>query len=385
MGLPWEDILGNQRGTSPTIGAFEFSNNQNISDTLSPEVVSANIIDSITVNIVFSEPIEQSSATNPANYSIDNGIVVNSVQLLSSSSIKLNTSFHLPGFYTVTVNSVTDTAGNVISPQHNSALYGYNPDPLPGLLKFTPTRSKASSVPEPEHIPEKTFDGLGYNSGDPTSRWAASGLPQWIDYDLGDAKMLNKTRIQFYKWDQGRIYTYSIHASTDSVNWLPVKQNILSNNTEWTEEVFEPVPTRYVRIIVHSNNQNNWASLWEAEFYGNLIISGNDDQSNFPTEFRLEQNYPNPFNPSTKIKFVIPNGVRNLKDFSSQASRNDNTLVSLKVYDILGNEVATLVNENKAPGVYEVEFNANNLSSGVYLYRLQANDFIEVKKMILMR
>ncbi|BDQ03202.1 T9SS type A sorting domain-containing protein [Ignavibacterium sp.] len=72
-----------------------------------------------------------------------------------------------------------------------------------------------------------------------------------------------------------------------------------------------------------------------------------------------------------KIAFVIPSGARNL--------------VTLKVYDILGNEVTTLVNEQKEPGYYEVEFNATDLSSGVYFYRLQAGNFTQTKKMILMR
>lgn len=105
--------------------------------------------------------------------------------------------------------------------------------------------------------------------------------------------------------------------------------------------------------------------------------------------YTLYQNYPNPFNPSTKIRFVIPNEVGNVRDFSSQAPRNDNTLVTLKVYDVLGNEVATLLNEEKAAGSYEVSFSASSatggLASGIYFYRLQAGNFIETKKMILIK
>ncbi len=88
-----------------------------------------------------------------------------------------------------------------------------------------------------------------------------------------------------------------------------------------------------------------------------------------PFEFSLAQNYPNPFNPSTIISFSIP------------ASE----FVTLKVYDILGTEVATLMNERKEPGVYTVNFNASQLASGMYLYRLQAGSFIETRKMMLMR
>ncbi len=83
--------------------------------------------------------------------------------------------------------------------------------------------------------------------------------------------------------------------------------------------------------------------------------------------FHSHQNYPNPFNPSTSIQYAI-------------SSRQ---FVSLKVYDVLGNEIATLINEEKPAGSYEAEFDANGLSSGVYFYKLTAGDFIMAKKMIL--
>ncbi len=118
------------------------------------------------------------------------------------------------------------------------------------------------------------------------------------------------------------------------------------------------------------------------------IVSVADEQITL-NEFQLFQNYPNPFNPSTKIRFVIPNRVRNPKDLSSQAPRNDNTLVTLKVYDILGNEVTTLVNEEMPAGVYEAEFmpesNINQITTGIYFYQLKAGSFIETKKMIYLK
>ena len=92
--------------------------------------------------------------------------------------------------------------------------------------------------------------------------------------------------------------------------------------------------------------------------------------------FYLSQNYPNPFNPSTTIKFSVPfigrNGISTYK-------------VVLKVYDLLGREVVTLVNEEKAPGEYSVEFRVQSLPSGVYFYKLQAGDYTETKKMVLMK
>lgn len=88
-----------------------------------------------------------------------------------------------------------------------------------------------------------------------------------------------------------------------------------------------------------------------------------------PAKFGLSQNYPNPFNPSTTINYDVAK----------------ETNVSLKVYDAIGNEVATLVNETKAPGTYDVIFDASNLSNGVYFYKIQAGNFTSTKKLILMK
>ena len=88
-----------------------------------------------------------------------------------------------------------------------------------------------------------------------------------------------------------------------------------------------------------------------------------------PKEFKLEQNFPNPFNPTTRIQYQV-----------SSISE-----VTLKVYDILGSEVATLVNEKQEPGYYEVKFNSTNIASGMYIYRLQAGDFVSAKKMVVLK
>ena len=100
-------------------------------------------------------------------------------------------------------------------------------------------------------------------------------------------------------------------------------------------------------------------------------------------DFILEQNYPNPFNPRTTIKYSIPNVT--LSSSSRAESRDEGSRVQLKIYDVLGNEVASLVNENKPAGNYEVIFNSGNLSSGVYFYKLSFGKLEVVKKMILMR
>jgi hypothetical protein len=100
-----------------------------------------------------------------------------------------------------------------------------------------------------------------------------------------------------------------------------------------------------------------------------MITSVGVASAGTPAQFRLEQNYPNPFNSTTKIQFTIVN----------------RQLTIVKVYDVLGSEVSTLVNEAKEPGTYTVQLDGSNLASGVYFYRLQAGTFVETKKLLLLR
>ncbi len=88
-----------------------------------------------------------------------------------------------------------------------------------------------------------------------------------------------------------------------------------------------------------------------------------------PSEFRLEQNFPNPFNPATTIQYQLPSTSN----------------VSLKIYDVLGNEVVTLVNEKQDAGYKEIKFNANRYASGMYIYRLTAEKYVSIKKMLLLK
>ncbi|MBK8946903.1 MAG: T9SS type A sorting domain-containing protein [Ignavibacteriae bacterium] len=106
-----------------------------------------------------------------------------------------------------------------------------------------------------------------------------------------------------------------------------------------------------------------------------------EEQNEIPNKFSLEQNYPNPFNPTTTIKYNIPSNVKNKTLPTGRQESN----VKIYLYDILGKEIATLVNENQNPGNYKIEFRAENLSSGIYYYTLITGNFIETKKMILLK
>jgi hypothetical protein len=123
---------------------------------------------------------------------------------------------------------------------------------------------------------------------------------------------------------------------------------------------------------VKAYNELGWGEFSAIRTFSTNLTS-TDNGSPLITDYSLFQNYPNPFNPSTIISWQSPVG----------------SWQTLKVYDVLGKEVATLVNEEKPAGSYEVEFNPEssikNPASGIYFYQLKAGDFIETKKMILLK
>lgn len=144
--------------------------------------------------------------------------------------------------------------------------------------------------------------------------------------------------------------------------------------------VFSPEGTLIDTILVPINPSNcNWGDEDRKTLYitaGNSVYrirlaeaTGIKDRSNFPQEFKLYQNYPNPFNPTTKLSFVI----------------GSSSFVSLKVYDLVGREIAILVNQEKPAGKYEIDFDGSALSSGIYYYQLKAGNFTQTKKLVLIK
>jgi len=160
--------------------------------------------------------------------------------------------------------------------------------------------------------------------------------------------------------------------NNDKISWLEndgalnFTQNVITSSYDGAADVYAADIDRDGDIdflgTAHYADQIKW---WE-----NIQISDIESQKSLiPGKFFLEQNYPNPFNPNTKIKYSL----------------SERSLVSLKVYDVLGNEIETLANELKLAGSYEVEFDAVSLLSGVYFYRLQAGSYLETKKMVLIK
>ncbi len=160
---------------------------------------------------------------------------------------------------------------------------------------------------------------------------------------------------------------------------------------------------RFVELDLSSyNNHSNVKLAWQYVgndgdlvgidnillYYGTVGID--DDGENEPYKFELSQNYPNPFNPTTTIKYIIPSVIaRERSDRSNLSDSQQNQQIAanvrLIVYNILGEKIATLVNEKQSPGNYRVQFDASNLPSGVYFYTLRYGNFIATKKMILLK
>jgi photosystem II stability/assembly factor-like uncharacterized protein len=148
----------------------------------------------------------------------------------------------------------------------------------------------------------------------------------------------------------------------------------------------EGLPTLPIGDIeIHPTTRELVAGTYGRSMYKidlSLVPTNVESSEPIVSGFYLEQNYPNPFNPSTKIKFTVPNVI------ASETKQSQ--LVTLKVYDILGNEIATIVNEEKPAGTYEVEFSVGqdsrpDIASGIYFYKLEASNYVETKKMVLLK
>jgi len=202
--------------------------------------------------------------------------------------------------------------------------------------------------------------------GDYSSRWSSQfSDPQYLIIDFGTVKNFNQIKL-FWETAYGK--EYKVEISDNKSNWSTI---VYQTNGIGGIEQYEPdASARYLRIYGIKRGTSWGYSLYEVEVYNiqsiNIEDEGNSGQVN---DYYLLNNYPNPFNPFTKIEFYIPNQEH----------------TSLVVYNLLGEERAQLINEDILPGNYSIEFDGSNLSSGIYFYKLETENFIKVKKMILMK
>ena len=197
------------------------------------------------------------------------------------------------------------------------------------------------------------FAGTSYNNH-PKITWSACKEPDV--FNGGHIKVFRG-----YEDEVGYIsYMLAATIGGNSISW--VDDAVTLGNPRTSTHYFYKISS--VDLMSHESPTTN-----PIEFSGTGPIWKNSDVNTDGSikEFSLYQNYPNPFNPSTKISYSI----------------KEEGLVTLKVYDVLGKEIATLVNENKPAGLYEAEFDASSLPSGMYIYKIQSGQFSDVKKMLL--
>jgi len=290
------------------------------------------------------------------------------------------------------INNTSPSGIQIISDGVNGAIINWTDDTSPsdwnifsqkinsaGVIQWVASGLAVSNAANIQSEPKITTDGQG------------GAILVWTDW-----RNFNTSGLDIYAqrvFQDGVLpvelssFSASVIGSAVNLNWMTMTE---VNNYGFEVERFTPSAERQawnkIGFIAGNGNSN---SIKMYSFIDSDIKSGkyayrlkqidNDgayEYSNeievnlgFPAAFSLSQNYPNPFNPSTKISWQSP--------VSSHQT--------LKIYDVLGNEVATLVDEFREAGRYEVTFDASQLASGIYLYKLQAGSFIETKKMILLR
>jgi hypothetical protein len=179
----------------------------------------------------------------------------------------------------------------------------------------------------------------------------------------------------WYDQRDGNAEIYYKRSTNGGVTWELDTRLTNDPGTSWYTSV--SVTGSVVHVLWCDNRDGNYEIYYKRNPTGNPIGIKNIS-TEIPKEFKLEQNYPNPFNPTTKINFDLPKSNLTLSEAKG-------LFVQLKVFDITGKEVVTLINEQLHPGTYEVTFDARNLSSGIYFYKLVTSVYSETKSMILFK
>lgn len=237
-------------------------------------------------------------------------------------------------------------------------------------------------------------NGRVFYSNDKGKSWAAIAP---VDYSIINTIAFSSELIGIFVYDNNKV----AHTRDGGLTWTPywsiglfgsgssfatlssfilvgLNSSFVSTDggVTWTERETN-ISSSYLQAVSFANPSDGWAVgesgvilKWDGgSLPDDSLTSIKEFGNDIPSGFELQQNYPNPFNPVTTIKYAIP-GTR---------------FVSLKVYDLLGKEIANLVNEEKTIGSYEVNFNGNDLSSGIYYYRMNTGDFSETKKLLLLK
>ncbi len=257
-----------------------------------------------------------------------------------------------------------ETAGDWWEPEQSGSTFGVDP----GATNFEVTTEKKYSGALSGKLTYKFTSSAGvcrlYNPNEPNLGNSDNALfGMWIFGDLS-GNILE----YWFRDSQGT----NVPKVIDTLNWTGWKLKTVSLG-----ELGIAGDKKFHSIVIRKTQNGTPESVVFIDDLQSDVVLPVKEEAELPVKFELYQNYPNPFNPATVIKYSIPNTAKSFR------------YVTLKVYDVLGREVATLVNRKQAPGNYSVTFNTNSvagsLPSGIYFYRLQAGEFTRTKKMILLK
>jgi hypothetical protein len=305
---------------------------------------------------------------------INNGTTFSSMFANSFSSVSLPYSFNLSQNFGAIgkENSLSIFNGREGIVGKNGAQFFF------ALGDISVNGQNINFIPVPDSVSINSLQTLNtYFESEPFTVNSSSNLIYGVQYGITDSALcltaLSENENIGFKVELIDAVTNEILGVYDEVTYSP--QNVFQYNNIGYQVNLGGIGDRTVkfRLVTNTNAEFSYGlanrladqstlaknQYQQINYQGNLAV----------TDYALDQNYPNPFNPSTTIKFQLPN----------------DGMVTLKVYDILGNEITTLINEQKPQGRYEVSFNANTLASRVYIYKLQAGDFASSKKMLLIK
>lgn len=286
------------------------------------------------------------------------------------------------GVYTaynkIEISAITNTFGEFMIAKAKVGSYNGNANAFPGTIQAEEFDYGGEGIGYHDTTPGNTGQQFRNNEDVDIETCSDNGggydigyieNDEWLEYTV----TVNTT--QYYTFIARAASIYSATSFMLQFDGADAKECVVPNTGGWQnwEDVnfgykYLTVGTYKMRIKVLKGNFNlNYFKVVSG-------ITGVDDEKTIPTEFKLSQNYPNPFNPSTVIQYSIP-------AFAAAGAQH----LNLAVFDMLGNKIATLVNENKPAGNYEFTFNAKELGSGVYFYKITVGNYIETKKMLLLK
>jgi hypothetical protein len=270
-----------------------------------------------------------------------------------------------------TIFDSTESNGIIIMKQHAQFI---NPITTPAVLEDTSkywidTVNNYVWGPDKDQSDSSLIYKLDVNKGE---QWVVSNFSQIGGSDFQIARVINK-------WEDTLF--------NKPTTFINISYFIAKDSTDTTGIIdlgYDEIADRFGLVARGGGDSPGEIHLIGAvindTLYGDTILTSiKNNKIILPTSIKLYQNYPNPFNPTTTIQYTLPLARSPLQGGARGG------LVTLKVYDILGREIATLVNEEQKAGNYKVEFNGANLSSGVYFYQLRAGNYTATKKLLLLK